>query len=1268
MELFSVFGRILLKDDGVEEKLKNINDKAEETDSRLSKLGESMTKIGEGLSKFGQSLITHVTLPLAAAGVGIVKLADKASDLNEAQNVIENTFKKSAKAIEAWTNTTANSAGISKTASSQWVGFMGALLKSSGVTEKASGDMSKNLVQLTGDMSSFYNISTSDMWEKIRAGMSGETMPLKQLGINMNVANLEAYALAEGIKKPYKEMSQAEQTILRYNYLLSVTKDAQGDFGRTLSTSFANQARVAKLNLETIATTLGSKFLPSVMQGTKGLNDYLVALNGALNGENQSSKLGGAINNIANAISKLTPEKIKNIATIGGALASIGPGLLIFGKLTTTTGNFEKGIGKTVESIGKFSSKAVDGFSNFGSSASGVFSKLGDLAVFKKLGSGIDTIRLKGMYAMDGIKGKLAPFAANIGGIFSKLGNSLPTGLKSVFSKAIGVIGPQAQILISAFSGLGGKIVSGLKSIVSIGLKMFAPAALIGVLLLGLGVVEEKMGGQLDKIIANITQKGPQLIQKFTAGLLAKIPELIKTGTTLLMNLINAITANAPALLNAAVAIITSLVNGLVNNIPRLIPVILQLIQTILIAIVDNLPKIIMAGLNLLVALAQGIANNIDKIVETIVKVVEEIIKVLIQNMPLVIEAGIKILVALIEGISKAIPQLIAALPEIVKAIWNGLKEVDWGSLGAAILNGILEGLKAAAKGIWGVVKAVGNDIKEGFKAFFGIHSPSTVMRDEVGKNISLGIAQGIKDVDFMQTISDILNDGSSDAKTAAKKVTNAVNEEISKINDNTKKAVNDLNKQLTQLSEQETVALRGVKGSGRYAIEDEYNQKKKAIKDEIQLRKDQADKEIAQIKRIGSESKDELQKELDDRKSFIENINNLNDQIKEALKNKYTDEEKIAEDSINKELDAWENWKTQSEDAINSVFDAKEKRLEDDQKAVEDALQAESDALEDWKTKAEQNIEDVSSAKIAALKAQEDALDAQTDADDRASTHAGYENKISDLQSQIKYEHNDYNKAELQKQLISEQTEYQKELAKEAIDDKKAALQAQENAIQADADKQKKNIQNIYTIKKADLEKRTKDIKAYYENQKTLMEQDKKAQLDNINQIYNANKTSLNNQLEDVKNFYTQKLSDANLEAESEKLIMDNNQKDIVALLNSYGEQYKQAGQTLGDRLAEGFKPAIDNIKSMIASITDQISAARDSALSTMQTANAAVGNSNIPYSSSSTKNVSNNDNSKTSVTNNFNFTHNSPLKATPSEEHKQDESFFRKAIFQIA
>lgn len=1189
MELFSVFGRVVLNDNGVEDKLKNINQKAQEADSKLSQLGENISKFGEGLTKVGESLVTHLTLPLAAAGAGMVKLAEKASDLNEAQNVIENTFKKSSKAIEEWTNTTANSAGISKTASSQWVGFMGAMLKSSGVTEQKAGDMSKTLVQLTGDMSSFYNIGTSDMWEKIRAGISGETMPLKQLGINMDVANLEAYALSEGIKKPYKEMSQSEQTILRYNYLLSVTKDAQGDFARTLNDSFANQGRVAKLNLETIATTLGSKFLPSVMQSTKGLNDYLVALNKALNGENQSSRLGTTINNIANAVNNLTPEKIKNLAGIGGALAALGPGIIIFGKLTEATGKFEAGIGKGIEGISELGKVGVVSFKGLGSAANETFTKLSSMSAFEKLspkvkelGNNFEWMTEKIRYGsnitpvIDGINSKIS-------GGMSKVSGIIPQGVKNIFGTISKTIGAEAPKVTAAFKGIGDKVFSGLQLLVSSGLKIIGPAALIGVLLVGLGLAQTQFGSQLNGFFDMIIKKGPSMIQSFTDGILSKMPMLMAAGTALLTNLIQAIITNLPALLKAAVQIINALVNGIDQNLPILIPEVIQLIQTILTAIVDNLPAIIMAGVKIIVSLVQGISNNITQIVDVIVKVVTEIIKILAQNAPLLIQAGIQILVAIIQGLSKAIPQLVAALPQIVQAIWNGLKAVNWGELGGNIIDGIIAGLKAAGGGILNTLKAIAGDALSGVKALLGIHSPSRVFRDEVGKNISLGIAEGINDVDFMQSLTDAFNN-TDDPAQAAEKVADLVSEKIKNIKDESSKNIKDLNNDLSNLSNEESIALRGVKGSSRYAIQDEYNEKKQAIKDEIQLRKDQADKEITEIQRIGKMSKEALQQELDDRKSFVESVNNLSNQIVDALKKKYTEEEKAQEDSLNEELDNLDKWKDASEKAID----------------------------------------DVANARITALQAESDVLDEQQKMQDRAESNQNDLNNINKLKSSLTYEHNDYNKAELQKQIDQATADYNKKLQQQAIEDKKESLKKQMDTIKADAEKQKQDIENIYNTQKAYLQKG----------------------------------------LSDLKNFYDKKLSDENLNAEAEKMIMQNNQDEIVTLLNSYGDQYKTAGQTLGDRLAEGFRPAIDNIKNMISSITAEISSARDSALSVMQMADTAAGENNIP--SSNTQNAVTN-NSKTSVTNNFNFTHNSPAKTSPAEQRQQDEVLFRKAIFTV-
>lgn len=93
----------------------------------------------------------------------------------------------------------------------------------------------------------------------------------------MSVANLEAFALAQGIDKAFDRMSQGEQVMLRYQYLMQATSDAQGDFART-SDGFANSLRLLQNNFETLKTTVGSMLLPVITEAVSGLNDILSLL------------------------------------------------------------------------------------------------------------------------------------------------------------------------------------------------------------------------------------------------------------------------------------------------------------------------------------------------------------------------------------------------------------------------------------------------------------------------------------------------------------------------------------------------------------------------------------------------------------------------------------------------------------------------------------------------------------------------------------------------------------------------------------------------------------------------------------------------------------------------------------------------------------------------------------------------------------------------------------------------------------------------------
>lgn len=223
-----------------------------------------------------------------AKAIGLVMIArkaldtiktgiDYASDLAEVQNVVDVTFGSATEAINSWSKECLAAYGMNEVSAKRYAGTIGAMLKSSGLAGDAIVDMSKDMVGLAGDMASFYNLDLEIAFEKIRSGISGETEPLKQLGINMSVANLEAYALSQGITTAYNEMSQAEQVMLRYNYLMSTTADAQGDFARTQD-SYANQTRLLSESWLEFTGVMAEQLLPVLTTIVSWLNNIVAFL------------------------------------------------------------------------------------------------------------------------------------------------------------------------------------------------------------------------------------------------------------------------------------------------------------------------------------------------------------------------------------------------------------------------------------------------------------------------------------------------------------------------------------------------------------------------------------------------------------------------------------------------------------------------------------------------------------------------------------------------------------------------------------------------------------------------------------------------------------------------------------------------------------------------------------------------------------------------------------------------------------------------------
>lgn len=249
------------------------------------KIAASFTNISRssnGLSNASFSLGNLLKTALGFKAVsGLVEFGksaiDLGSDITEVENVVDTAFGSMAQKAYDFASTASEQFGLSELAAKQYSGTMMAMLKSSGVAQEAAADMSIILTGLAGDLASFYNLDTDEAFRKLRAAIAGETEPMKALGVNMNIVNLEAFAMSQGITKAYKDMTLAEQSILRYNYILAKTSDAQGDFARTAG-SWANQIKLLKLNLQSISAIIGQGLIAAILPAIKWLNKLMAKL------------------------------------------------------------------------------------------------------------------------------------------------------------------------------------------------------------------------------------------------------------------------------------------------------------------------------------------------------------------------------------------------------------------------------------------------------------------------------------------------------------------------------------------------------------------------------------------------------------------------------------------------------------------------------------------------------------------------------------------------------------------------------------------------------------------------------------------------------------------------------------------------------------------------------------------------------------------------------------------------------------------------------
>ena len=244
----------------------------------FKQIGNSGKHVDTARFSLGNLLKTAIGFQI---GYGLLSFGKQAfelgSSITEVENVVNVAFGNMADKAYEFASTAKEQFGLSELAAKQYSGTMMAMLNASGVSRDAAAEMSTTLAGLAGDLASFYNIETDEAFYKLRSAIAGEVEPMRQLGVSMTVANLQAYALSQGITKSWQSMTQAEQAMLRYNYIMSATAQQQGDYARTIN-SFANQWRLLTLNVQQFSAVIGQGLIAAVLPALQALNALMSVL------------------------------------------------------------------------------------------------------------------------------------------------------------------------------------------------------------------------------------------------------------------------------------------------------------------------------------------------------------------------------------------------------------------------------------------------------------------------------------------------------------------------------------------------------------------------------------------------------------------------------------------------------------------------------------------------------------------------------------------------------------------------------------------------------------------------------------------------------------------------------------------------------------------------------------------------------------------------------------------------------------------------------
>jgi phage-related protein len=751
-------------------------------DTKINEKGfnDGIKKLGS-LGKSGLSLVTKATAgAVAAIGTGaaaIVKTSlDVVANMEQQVGGVETLFKDSASTVIKNANMAYRTAQISANeymstvtsfSASLLQGLGGDTAKAAEIANTALIDMADNANKMGTNMRDIQNAyqgfakQNYTMLDNLKLGYGGTQAEMIRLINDSGVLNEKIEDL---------DNVTFDQMILAIHKIqenLGITGTSAREASTTIEGS-VNSAKAAWENFEAgviSANDLVDTFWTASQNIFNNLEQIIPRLGktGMDVLESLSGKIGEAVpqlkvftdsvGNLADKLQNMSTDELMNLGKTVAVLAGAAPAFSALGKSAGTCGDILSGLGEisggTVAKLNKMPGdiKKLGGKMKAGAKALST-AKDAVLIPFEGMEEQISGVLGKITYHVKyygaGIQNQISKLGAPVTNAVSKFTAPIRK-LGSVIGGSFGKVGTQisgyASIIGNAFAPILSSVAGFIPSFISL-LNFGAVAAVV---VAGLGLIYSQFGTQIDQLLLLAQTKVPEIISNLGNGITAALPGLMGQGATLILGLMNAITANLPALISTGASIIATLVSSLAEQLPQLIPAAASMILTLVEALISNLPQIISSGLDLMMGLAQGIANAIPQVTAKAPVIIGKLASTIITNLPKIIQTGIQILTQLAFGLVKGIPTLLGKIPSMISQIKNAFTSVDWGSVGVNIIKGIASGLSSAAKSLADAAANAASNALDWVKSKLGIHSPSRVFRDQVGKMMALGMGIGFE-------------------------------------------------------------------------------------------------------------------------------------------------------------------------------------------------------------------------------------------------------------------------------------------------------------------------------------------------------------------------------------------------------------------------------------------------------------------------------------------------------------------------------------------